>query len=84
MVDMVKKGESRTVNQHKFLSPRKIGLALCGVGAVDALFFILADVIGVGRNLTMFGYHQLLGATAGLVLIVIGFTVFLFGDKTTE
>ena len=70
--------------QRNRLSPKTLGLGICAVGISIALFFALADVVGMGRNPAIFGYHQLLGTTTGLVLIVIGFTFFLFGDGNEQ
>ncbi|HEC23018.1 MAG TPA: hypothetical protein ENI95_08885 [Chloroflexi bacterium] len=59
------------------MSLKKAGLLLCGGGVLVLLFFVLADRLGVGRNPAIFGHHQLIGASVGMVLMVLGFALVL-------
>ena len=62
------------------MSSRTTGMIMAIAGFLVALLFALADVIGVGRNPGAFGYQQLIGTAAGvLVLIVGGANKFSYG-----
>ena len=45
---------------------------LIGVGAIFLLISLTADMIGVGADPLNFGWKQILGSVAGVVIIIIG------------
>ena len=45
---------------------------LIGVGAIFLLISLAADMIGVGADPLNFGWKQILGSVAGVVIIIIG------------
>ena len=50
---------------------KRTNAILMVVGAVIALFFLLADTIGVGKGPGV-GYKQIIGALVGALIFVIG------------
>ena len=64
------------------MSTRKKGLVRIIVGLLLALYFALADVIGMGRNPDMFGFFQIVGTAVGVVILVAGVvTVLRAGEQ---
>jgi hypothetical protein len=51
---------------------RTIGIAMIFIGVLLALVSLLADVIGVGWHPEVFGWKQILGTAAGIVLSLVG------------
>jgi len=54
------------------MSAKSIGLGLLVIGIIVIVVFLLADVFGIGRDPTVIGSVQLLGAAVGLVLVLVG------------
>ena len=52
-----------------------IGIALLAVGAVLLMGSLIADPIGIG-GATGFGYKQIIGAVAGVIVAVVGFVLY--------
>lgn len=63
------------------LSPRVAGIILAALGVALGLVSALADVIGVGKPGTTFGYRQFLGTIAGLAMLVVGTAMALYGES---
>ena len=51
------------------------GIALLAVGVVLLIGSLAADAIGIG-NMTGFGYKQIVGAVAGVIVAVVGFVLY--------
>ncbi len=51
---------------------KTIGIALIAGGIILLILSLLADVLGVGGNLAVFGWKQILGAVVGVVVAVAG------------
>jgi len=49
-----------------------VGFGLLVVGIIVILVFLLADVLGIGRDPSVIGTIQIAGAAVGVVLAVIG------------
>jgi hypothetical protein len=47
------------------------------IGLLILIFFSVADKIGVSRNPNIFGHHQLIGASFGMAIAVLGFALVL-------
>ena len=60
---------------------RRVGRIAAGAGLVIGLVSMLADVIGLSSDPDKFGYLQFTGAALGLVLLVVGVTLALYGNK---
>ena len=54
---------------------KTIGIALLAVGAILVIGSLAADLIGVG-GAAGFGYKQIVGAVAGVVVAIIGFVLY--------
>ncbi|MGD2158690.1 MAG: hypothetical protein PVG14_16785 [Anaerolineales bacterium] len=55
------------------MSTKTSGLTLIVIGVVVFLLFLLADYIGVGRDVNTFGWIQWLGVVTGFVVTAVGF-----------
>ena len=55
---------------------RALGTVVLVVGLVVLLGSVLADIVGLGASPLVFGYRQLAGSAAGLVLVVIGAVLY--------
>jgi hypothetical protein len=60
---------------------RRVGLAMWSGGLLILIFFAVADRIGVSRNPNIFGHHQLIGATFGMAIAVLGFALVVAQEK---
>jgi len=54
---------------------KTIGIALLVVGVVLLIGSLAADMIGIG-GAAGFGYKQIIGAVAGVVIAVVGFVLY--------
>jgi hypothetical protein len=54
---------------------KTVGIALIVVGAVLLVVSLAADVIGLGAA-SAFGYKQIIGAIAGVIVAIIGFIYY--------
>jgi tetrahydromethanopterin S-methyltransferase subunit F len=61
------------------MSTRTLGIAMIFIGILLMLVSLLADVIGVGWHPEVFGWKQILGTAAGVVLSLVG--VYLLRRK---
>ena len=61
----------------KRLTPTLLGWFIVVLGVISTLVSLLADLIGLGHNRQMYGRYQFIGTALGLILIVIGTSVFL-------
>ena len=52
---------------------KTIGTVLLVAGVILLIVSLGADVIGLGEGGTRFGSQQILGAIAGILLLVVGF-----------
>ncbi len=62
-----------------YIPPKVIGASLAVCGGVLAATAALADVIGLGGDPTSFGYKQIIGTSVGLMCLVVGVALLLFG-----
>jgi len=53
-----------------------LGIVVLVAGLVVLLGSVLADIVGLGASPLVFGYRQLAGSAAGLVLLVIGAALY--------
>ena len=56
---------------------KRIGLVMWSIGLLILIFFSVADRLGVSRNPSIFGHHQLIGAAFGMSVAVLGFALVL-------
>ncbi len=54
---------------------KTIGLALLVIGIVLLFISLAADVIGIGSG-GGFGFKQIAGSAAGLILAILGFVLY--------
>jgi cytochrome c biogenesis protein CcdA len=54
---------------------KTIGIALLVIGVVLVIVSLTADAIGIGGT-AIFGYKQIIGAIAGVVIAVVGFVLY--------
>ncbi len=55
------------------MAERKIlGPILLAAGIVVLLVSALADILGLGANPTVFGYKQIAGSLAGIIVAIVG------------
>jgi len=54
------------------MSTRTISLILILVGMIILAFSLLADLLGIGRDPSVFGPVQIIGAAIGLVSAAVG------------
>jgi hypothetical protein len=66
---------------NRLLTPSRVGWILVMAGTVGALISILADGVGLGKNVLMYGRYQFIGTALGLILIVLGASVLLMGRQ---
>jgi len=57
------------------MNNKNLGIALLVVGIVVLLLSLAADAVGLG-GATGFGYKQILGAVAGVVVAIVGFVLY--------
>lgn len=62
---------------NRLLTPSRVGWILVVAGAVSALVSILADDMGLGNNVLIYGRYQFIGTALGLILIVLGTSILL-------
>ena len=55
------------------MNKRTIGIALLAVGVVLLIGSLAADVLGGASG---FGYKQIIGAVAGVIVAVVGFVLY--------
>jgi hypothetical protein len=63
---------------------KAIGIGIGVVGLLIALVSLLADVIGIGSAPLAFGYKQMIGTTAGSVLLVLGVALYLYATPPRQ
>lgn len=63
------------------MSSKTVTLIVTIVGLLVALFFALADVIGVG-NPARFGSSQIGGTVVGAVVFIVGLVIYLRQRRT--
>ena len=54
---------------------KSIGIALLVVGVVLLIGSLAADAVGIGGAIG-FGYKQIIGAVAGVIVAVVGFVLY--------
>ena len=54
---------------------KTIGIALLAVGVIVLIVSLAADMIGIG-GADAFGYKQIIGAVAGVIIAVVGFVLY--------
>ena len=54
---------------------KSMGIALLAVGAILLIASLSADVIGIGGAVG-FGYKQIAGSVAGVILAIVGFVLY--------
>jgi hypothetical protein len=54
---------------------KTIGIALLAVGVILLISSLTADMIGIG-SVTGFGYKQIVGTIAGVIIAVVGFVLY--------
>lgn len=54
------------------MNKKNVGTLFIIVGIIIGAVSLLADVLGLGGNLAVFGWKQILGAGVGVLLIIIG------------
>ena len=59
------------------MSSKTIGLIVAIVGVLVGLFFVLADVTGVGASPGRFGTRQIIGTAAGALIFIVGVVVYM-------
>lgn len=62
------------------MSGRIVGAVVTGAGLLCTGVFSLADVLGIGQNPTRFGTSQTIGTVVGVLILVVGLIIFLFGE----
>jgi hypothetical protein len=75
------RGESLDRSDRNVDTLKKIGFTMWSIGLLILIFFSVADRAGVSRNPNIFGHHQLIGATFGMAVAVLGFALVLSRDK---
>ena len=55
---------------------KALGAALLVAGLIVLLGSVLADIVGLGASPLVFGYRQLAGSAAGLVLVIVGAALY--------
>jgi hypothetical protein len=60
------------------------GILLGLLGAAILVISLLADVMKVGTAPLFFGWKQVLGVTAGTMMILSGFIIAIPGEKSPE
>jgi hypothetical protein len=53
-------------------STKIVGIAIILVGIIVLIISFLADVIGIGGQINVFGYKQIIGIAVGVVALVVG------------
>jgi hypothetical protein len=53
-------------------STKIVGIAIILVGIIALIISFLADVIGIGGQINVFGYKQIIGIAVGAVALVVG------------
>ena len=64
------------------MTNKTIGIIAIILGILLAAVSLLADVLGLGGDLTTIGWKQLLGAGAGILVVIIG--IWFLGRKDGE
>jgi len=59
------------------MNKKIIGYGLIVIGAIMMMISITADIIGLGQDPLNFGWKQILGAGAGLIVINVGIWVLV-------
>lgn len=54
---------------------KTIGIVLLAVGVVLLIISLAADVVGIG-GASGFGYKQIIGSIAGVIVAVVGFVLY--------
>lgn len=62
------------------MSGRIVGAVVSGAGLVCAGVFSLADILGIGQNPTRFGTAQTVGTIVGVLILIVGLIILLFGE----
>ena len=62
------------------LNKKAVGNILLAIGILAIIFFLSVDLIGIGNDPSTIGWKQILGASAGLVVVVLG----LFISRTKK
>lgn len=60
---------------------RSWGIAILAVGLLVLLVSLGADVIGIGGSTRVFGYKQVAGTLAGVILALVGAFIYLRTPK---
>jgi hypothetical protein len=64
------------------MSIKTIGIALVAIGVLVLAISLLADYIGLGSGPAEIGWKQLIGASVGLVVAVVGVVLALRKKKS--
>ena len=64
------------------MSTRVLGIGLILGGVLVIAVSLLADVIGLGAQPGIIGWKQILGAAAGLVILVVGIYILIRARTT--
>ena len=54
---------------------KTIGITLLAVGVILLISSLTADMIGIG-SVVGFGYKQIVGSIAGVIIAVVGFVLY--------
>jgi hypothetical protein len=52
---------------------KTIGIVLIVIGIVALIVSLAADAIGIGADIGAFGYKQIIGSVAGVVIAAVGY-----------
>ena len=63
------------------MSLKTVGIILIIGGAIVALVFALADVIGISQMPDTFGFLQIIGTIVGVAAIIVGVVLLLRGGQ---
>lgn len=61
---------------------KRTGLIIIILGVLLAVVSLMADVLGLGGDLTTIGWKQYLGAGVGILVVIIG--IWFMGRKEEE
>ncbi len=64
------------------MSTKTSGVVLIVIGVIILLFFLLADVLGIGSDRATIGWIQLLGAGIGFVAAIVGIVLATRKEKS--
>jgi hypothetical protein len=66
------------------MSNKSIAMLLIIAGALLLLVFLTADILGLGGDPNAFGWKQITGSAAGLIILLVGLWLRSKGKNTSR